>query len=155
MSQTLRSFLAQRESEIKEQLKKLRLELKDIQRAHEALNPCIDAAQEDSQNNARGKKVTIKEMILSVLTDFSDGLNAIVIGEQIHKKFNKEFERSSISPQLSRLKKEGLVSLSGDIWVLIRNNACEANLIENGTAEAAPEAEEAPTSSDESNDDLN
>jgi len=61
---------------------------------------------------------TFKEMIKAVLTEKADGADALAIIDLIKDKFNKEIMRTSISPQLSRMKASGDLVLEDKVWFL-------------------------------------
>ncbi|WP_291365727.1 hypothetical protein [Acetobacter sp. UBA5411] len=149
MTQTLRTFLDQREADIKDQLKKLKQELCDIRKARDALASDLKEDSGNLRSSAnRSSKVTIKDMIRTVLQEERHGLHANEIIEKIKQSFNKDIGRPSLSPQLSRLKQEKLITFLNDAWILPKFMPV-LNLEETGATEVAPEAEEASTSSDE------
>jgi sugar-specific transcriptional regulator TrmB len=112
MSVTLRDFIAQREGEIRDQMKALKTELRELQLAKGAL---------EAPGNAPGLAAssagpTIKEMALDVLQDATAGMNSGEIQAAIKEKFSREIDRTSLSPQLSRLKADEEVVLTGERW---------------------------------------
>jgi hypothetical protein len=65
------------------------------------------------------QKRTIKSMILSALTShFDDGATLAELRAFIKDVFGQEVDRTSISPQLSRLRDEGAVEQRGRAWRL-------------------------------------
>jgi hypothetical protein len=110
---SLREFLDRRESEIKEARAALLVELKEIKAAKSA----VEAANPNSAPlDRRGASVavvkldsgpTIKEMILHVLEKRTYSGSSEQISHWIKEDFNRSIERSSLSPQLSRLKQDG------------------------------------------------
>lgn len=62
------------------------------------------------------RKLTIREMVLSVLGVMTDGLEVNELIEFIQTIFGVEVARTSLSPQLSRMKAEGELELVGDTW---------------------------------------
>jgi hypothetical protein len=70
----------------------------------------------------RYQRMTIKELIVRALLDnFRDGASPAQLREFIRDAYGREIERSSLSPQLSRLKTAGVVvqpNALADIWVL-------------------------------------
>jgi hypothetical protein len=109
MATTLRDFIAQRETEIRDQQKALKAELRELQIAKAALDGQVDAP-------ANGATPTIKEMAREVLSGMPNGLNSSGILDGIKKTFGREIERTSLSPQLSRLKDDGDLVLNGELW---------------------------------------
>jgi hypothetical protein len=51
-----------------------------------------------------------------VLSGQPSGLNSSGILDAIKKRFGRDIERTSLSPQLSRLKEDGELILSGEVW---------------------------------------
>jgi hypothetical protein len=112
MATTLRDFIAQREAEIRDQQKILRAELRDLQIAKTAL----EAQNPSETSKGTGSGLTIKEMAREVLSGQPNGLNSSGILDAIRKTFGREVERTSLSPQLSRLKDDGELALDGEVW---------------------------------------
>ncbi|GLQ22754.1 hypothetical protein GCM10007853_06280 [Algimonas ampicilliniresistens] len=71
---------------------------------------------------------SIKQMVRLVLTDFPDGLIALDILSKINERFGKSFPRTSLSPQLSRLKQSGDIYKDGKRWVLAGSNHREGDM---------------------------
>ena len=57
-------------------------------------------------------------MVLELMKSASSGLTSTEILEKIEISYGKELSRTSLSPQLSRLKDEGRVSLIDNRWFL-------------------------------------
>lgn len=112
MATTLRDFIAQREAEIRDQQKALKAELRDLQIAKNAL----ESQSGSESSKAQGTTLTIKEMAREVLSHQPNGLNSSGILDGIKKTFGRDVERTSLSPQLSRLKDDGELALDGDVW---------------------------------------
>lgn len=112
MATTLRDFIAQREAEIRDQQKALKAELRDLQIAKTAL----EAQNAPDASKGLGPALTIKEMAREVLSRQPNGLNSSGIQDGIKKSFGRDVERTSLSPQLSRLKDDGELALDGDVW---------------------------------------
>ena len=112
MSTTLRDFISNREAEIREQLKALKAEQKELQVAKAALD-----GQEPSAA-PKGAGQTIKDMARFVLnTEWAkDGRTAHEILAGIKEEFGREIDRTSLSPQLSRLKADDEIGLIGEKW---------------------------------------
>lgn len=74
--------------------------------------------------------LTLKQLVLKALREENlRGATANELLATFESLWGKEVARTSLSPQLSRLKSEGKIKLSGKVWHL-------AN--ENGEAEASP-----------------
>ena len=112
MATTLRDFIAQRETEIRDQQKALKAELRELQLAKAAL----EGQPTTPPSGPSGITATIKDMAREVLSGQPGGLNSSGILDAIKKRFGRDIERTSLSPQLSRLKDEGELILSGDVW---------------------------------------
>ncbi|HSX54169.1 MAG TPA: hypothetical protein VLG14_02630 [Sphingomonas sp.] len=119
MATTLRDFIAQRETEIRDQQKALKAELRELQIAKAALEGPTDAP------TVGVATLTIKEMARDVLSGMPGGLNSSGILDAIKKKYSREIERTSLSPQLSRLKDDGELVLDGDTWFTAEHHAAE------------------------------
>lgn len=119
-NETLRDFVNKRKKEILFQLKELRSELRDLKAVETTLNPA-SALGESSKTNARGARSgpTLQDMILEVLKREKSGLTAIQILEKIEEKFEKQVPRSSLSPQLSRLRAKEVIALNAGLWEVI------------------------------------
>lgn len=70
---------------------------------------------------ANTNKPKIMEAVLEVLRDREDGMTALEILAEINTRyFGGRIARSSLSPQLSRLKdKHGKIDLRGNKWFLL------------------------------------
>lgn len=65
------------------------------------------------------RQLTIKEMVLELLTEvYPQGLDALKILEGIQARWLPGLERTSLSPQLSRLKESGLIRNEDRKWIL-------------------------------------
>ena len=60
--------------------------------------------------------LTIKQMVLSVLGSHDGGLDASRLLIEINERWGVGLERTSLSPQLSRLRSEKKVELHGHFW---------------------------------------
>ena len=74
------------------------------------------------QDRTRAKAGTMKMAILDALADQPAGLTAVHLLPIINDALGTDYVRSSLSPQLSRLKKEGKVILVDGIWMLFARN---------------------------------
>ena len=130
---TLHDFLPLRFAELTEASARLRERLR---RAEEEIDQIKAAAKaigitlEESINKYTLEKqeaqrilnssinMTMKEAALKILFEFDKGLTAGEIIEEMKSRFGMNYPRSSLSPQLSRLKHEGLLRQVGTRWVL-------------------------------------
>jgi|GEM_PF-6065672 len=109
-------FLEKREEEIIQKRQKLADELQALRDTRASLE-----RSEKLQKHSEGhEKMTIKEMVRSVLNHNAEGGTSDQIINWIHKMHGAEVARTSLSPQLSRLKAEGEIALNEDtgIWQL-------------------------------------
>ena len=63
----------------------------------------------------------IKPMILEILERNPEGLKALDILSSIKNEYLIDIMRTSLSPQLSRLKRDGEIDKNGKIWLLPKN----------------------------------
>ena len=103
MAQTLRDFIAQREAEIRDQVRALKDELRELQAAKAAIDEAAAAGREE----ARPPRMGQRDMIKAVLDDHPQGGDAVRIINLVAQRFGTEIAKGSISTQLSRLKAEG------------------------------------------------
>lgn len=140
---TLRDFISTRESEIKAQIKALRAELGDLKVAKSALDPHGSALGADSAPSATK---TIKEMIRDVLKSNPQGLTSTEILIKINEFSARKIERTSLSPQLSRMKEDDEVTLQNNFWFLtgigeFARNAAESQFIDLEAGSFGPNTE--------------
>lgn len=132
---SVRDFLRAKRAELQAELgpvelklSALRRELAEVERAEKALGPVgVDEAfemifQRPIHTPANGvlKEGTIKDFVVRVLSDKPDGLVAVDILARINKRFGTKYPRTSLSPQLSRLKNEGVLERHGVVWRLAK-----------------------------------
>ena len=111
---TLRDFIASRKSAIKSEIRDLRKELNDLKLAEAALSgQKLDAGQDESPPS-----LTIKDMIRAVLRNANGPLMSPNILQEIQSDFGRAIERTSLSPQLSRMKDDGEVYMTELGWLL-------------------------------------
>jgi len=109
-------------SQLKAKKAKLYEEIRKIKAAEAALKGVAsDVATSDKptiRNRSRGGK-TLKDMISAVLTEHGTGAEANDIISMIKDKFGKDVPRTSMSPQLTRMKNDDrkLKYLDG-LWYL-------------------------------------
>ncbi len=125
---TLRDFITAREAEIKSQVKALRAELGDLKKAKSALDPSSGEIESGEQQSG---SVTIKDMVRAILKSDSSGLTATDILTKIKENFARDLGRTSLSPQLSRMKEDGEVVVRENLWFLVFVNDSIANGAEN------------------------
>jgi hypothetical protein len=92
--------------------------------------------QSDDPKNSRNhelrsnQSLTFQDMIMLTLKSTPEGATANELLEMIDGRFNKKIMRSSISPQLSRLKQKGKVTLKDGMWAIISDSPETPDLFE-------------------------
>jgi DNA-binding transcriptional ArsR family regulator len=98
----LKEYLAARETHIRAKIAELRSELKEVLAAREAISPSVESDSEP-------KRLTIKQMAADTLHDIEDGDTAEGLIRRIRDRYGVDIPRTSLSPQLSRLKDDNVV----------------------------------------------
>lgn len=137
---SLREFIEKREAEIKQLMSSLKEELRELRAARIAISEpqSVGRSPSESASNQSGQTPTIKTMAIEVLQSHGRSGTAEEIISWIHTDFEKNIERSSLSPQLSRLKSEGKIALdlSSGRWILpsdFSDEVRDARRLDNGT----------------------
>ena len=129
MDQNYREFLTQRDATLAEREEKLRSEIESLNRdlseitverqeiGHILSSVRINSFHQDLKpsNVAR---LTIKEAVLKTLRSYNRPMGALEILDKLKEDFGMVYERTSLSPQLSRLKAEEKISLDRGAWSL-------------------------------------
>jgi len=121
MDDTTRQILIRRVRMLRKQLRPLLDDLADAERAAAALGVSSDELEESSDQSpvAEPAGPTMKEMsVESLREDFPDGATCAELVTHFEKRYGRKVDRASLSPQLGRLKKVGLVDLDGIVWTL-------------------------------------
>jgi hypothetical protein len=105
----LRQFLSRRQAEILDQMRALERELGEIRAAWAAL-------ESETGVPAQKQSPTIKDMVRQILLGRPDGLRAKELLREIQDRFGVTIERTSLSPQLSRLRESGEITLVNGRW---------------------------------------
>jgi hypothetical protein len=126
MNETLRQFIERRLEELQEQERPLREKLDEIVMERRELEKTIKLIGADgivtfATERGENQVKTIKEAIIEVLTAKPNGLAALDILKELNLKMDRRYSRTSLSPQLSRLKRDGKVRQSGIVWSLVNN----------------------------------
>lgn len=106
---------------LEQEVKALRFELHAKQRDLAALAldvERIDRAIAAIEDEHRGPYISIMDAVMAVLEDRGEGMTATEILAEINARyFGGKIVRSSLSPQLSRLKnRDGKIELRGNKW---------------------------------------
>ena len=149
---TISEIMATRRQEIISQIKDLEVELAAIQAflnsaqnrqgvlaildpPSDVIKPPKKLKKRTIKNLRKKAALTIKQMVVKLIDQNGAGLSAIDLMARIKAVYDLEIPRSSLSPQLSRLKQEGrLVDKSG-IWCLASDSG-------NGSGGLSPEDQE-------------
>ncbi|HJE24894.1 MAG TPA: hypothetical protein K8W01_14660 [Methylorubrum populi] len=113
-----RDQLMEELAQVNREINRLTPSMDEARKVAEVLG--LDLAEIEVKNaGAEQPGVTIKEGIRLVLASNTDGLNSADLHENVSLAyFGNKLERTSFSPQLSRMKSDGEVSLSDGIWRL-------------------------------------
>lgn len=115
--------LQRRRTELHVQLKAVQKEIDEIEKASRASGLSVTGDQSQvsysKKEYNRTNPLTIKEAAAEVLRGYPDGLMAAEILTRLNKLLGTDYPRSSLSPQLSRLKHEGIVYDTGGRWILV------------------------------------
>jgi hypothetical protein len=125
-------FLVQQEHALRKQLKAIQSELQKVEAARQAIRKV--EARKDKENSLRAEQrevihlrakkpetnMTIKAMVFELLKGLPEGASAEELIERIAEDYKTEVPRTSISPQLSRMKDDGVLRRTENgIWLLI------------------------------------
>jgi hypothetical protein len=128
----LRDFVHKRRSKIAEELGPLRheslalaekinlleAELKELDQVARTIGMVNGLDKAAPQRKSPKSELTIKQAALAVLADYPEGLTALDILREINSRYRFDLVRSSLSPQLSRLRHQGKIDLRGNVWRL-------------------------------------
>jgi len=128
---TIRDILAARRTELESQVKGLMIELAQIDAAEKAIESVQSGfeAQADfravsqptgnvDRSASKPRGGTIKDWICKALAANPSGLETESVILAVKQLDGPEVLRSSMSPQLSRLKSDGVINQVGRLWVL-------------------------------------
>lgn len=159
--ETLSDFIIRRRREIAEAQDRLRGELDALDKEFEQIDKAARAAgiEESAVATERSREhsgffmvektrrkivaeKTIKEAVIEILKEAGRGMTALEILPEVNRHLNVDYPRTSLSPQLSRLKADGLLERDGIVWSLVQ--APQTEEVPTATAEGTskPEAEE-------------
>lgn len=124
-----KDYITERRREISQRMQSLRDELGLLDKMESALGdsvltPLPAAVQIPRPDGVAPKprmrfEQGIKGMVLAVLDDAGAvGLSAMQMLIEIKKTFGYELPRTSLSPQLTRLKRSELIGSSNGIWLI-------------------------------------
>lgn len=139
MEDSVRAMLDRLEKELFDKIRKLREELSPLERELIDVRRAKAAIQGDESEKAKVNKayvipsqapkptqspyrgLTMKQLTVKALTEhFQNGATASELIEFFSKEWGRgDIMRESFSPQLSRLKGDGVVTLEGKVWKLV------------------------------------
>lgn len=143
MTESLNSFLNRRmreisakEADLRAELQNLSDEKKQLGLAAAAAGIKIEDVVEVSSPVSRHRRVsaekTIIEAVVEILSERGRGIAASDLLPLLNQRLGTEYPRSSLSPQLSRLKKRGVLKQEGNLWCLTER-AAEEKPVDHGT----------------------
>ena len=120
----LKDYLATRRVEIEGEMKALKGELAEIRIAEEALSgaPTNKTVVRSPRGRSVVREGSIKDWVLKALMTFGIGLETEDVIAAVQNIGGPAVVRNSMTPQLSRLKADGLISLDGGKWSLVQPN---------------------------------
>lgn len=154
MVETFKEFIERRTVELEKlrqpllvQLREIRAALNNIDKEKEELEIAINAIAPKERNTQTVLDIvsdaaklmvnfshdkTIKDAVLTTLSKYRSGLAAIDILAEVNRILGTAYMRTSLSPQLSRLKSDGFIVLESGLWKLApeKDKAADANLEE-------------------------
>lgn len=147
MSDALKAFIHRRRQELdsdeqslRHRLKAIETEREQLRKAAEAVGlggvpelgppPQLPAGMVSNLYRHPLTQRTIKQRVLEILEGDYQGMTAQEILFVLNEKFGTEYPRTSLSPQLSRLKAEGKIELDGSMWKLVRRERSASKLAE-------------------------
>lgn len=107
MSKSLQDFAVERRIII-------RNEIKELLKEYKTLKKFVPGYLKTKGKHRKRGIITIKEMCLSILSD--GPLSAADLMIEIRNRYELDVPRTSLSPQLSRLKQDGRVVEKEHIW---------------------------------------
>ncbi|MEX2299206.1 MAG: hypothetical protein WD715_17450 [Dongiaceae bacterium] len=119
------TYIRRRRAELQRELNELAVAERQFLRsqsirAQEPVEPKpihIDTSTMFQPIQQRGaSQVTIKEAVVDVLEKHPVGLTALQLLDKINSEFGLNIRRTSLSPQLSRLKREGAIFNDRQLW---------------------------------------
>lgn len=137
-TETLADFIRRRKGELDAQEQQSRAKLDAIAQERKQLSAAAAAAKvelepasaekpEEERNaafrrahllKAARSRWTMKEAVVETLRQTGLGMTVGQLLEEVNRRLGSSYERTSLSPQLSRLKADGIVKRDGNVWSL-------------------------------------
>jgi len=128
--ESLEDFIIRRRRELEAQAEQVRDQLHALEAEIDRLDRAAKAAGISPSDPAGAREIdyvtphlterTIKAAVLAVLNESGRGMTALEILAAINSRFDSNYARTSLSPQLSRLKQQGSIKRDGIVWSLRR-----------------------------------
>ncbi|WP_315924263.1 hypothetical protein [Mesorhizobium sp. SP-1A] len=115
--------LLQERAQLHARLRAVQKEMEEIEKASRASGLQLvesESRQRETKDKSSKDNMTMKEASVEILKKYPDGLPAMKILFELNKMLGTNYERSSLSPQLSRLKRDGTVYDIHGIWTLTK-----------------------------------
>jgi hypothetical protein len=139
-----KDYIAARRRELSSQIQQLKDELAALDRMESALtgqqsifsqpparppSPPVNVIviPEDAQPKRQRFQTSIKEMVLHILGKQFEAIPALMILDEIEEVYKVKVDRTSLSPQLSRLKEGDYVIQSHGGWEITQKGLDELN----------------------------
>lgn len=139
MTDTLKGFIDRRKNELLAEIEQLKSRIAAIESELKELNLVENSLSlqqgklQSTKESFRVKRLiqsnTIKAEIVRILNGRNIPMLALDILHIINSGRNPPLERTSLSPQLSRLKKDGILKLDGSEWSLTEKGIEEAKYL--------------------------
>ena len=132
--------LLERVTKLQGELLPLEKELDDVRRARAALQPIAHERKpipnQLTKISGDPKKLTMKELALKALSEhFHGGATAVEMLDFFKAAWGRnDIVRESLSPQLSRLKSENKIYLSGKTWRILHDEKAPAEKSSGGAS---------------------
>ena len=154
-SESLKEFIVRRRAELDAAEQPVREQLDDIAREREELRRAALAAGIETVSDAGSSRTisrsprrlpekTIKDAVIEALDETGRGMTALGLLARINNKYGVDYPRTSLSPQLTRLKNDGKIERRGNVWYLLgqapqKAETADHNLFDgNGPAASNP-----------------
>jgi hypothetical protein len=112
--------LRRQQEEIAEKIRAYESELGELQNAAKAIGIVNRLHKPLGITRKATPPLSIKEAVIEVLRDYPDGLIALDILAKINERFSMKLVRTSLSPQLSRLKQyDHKIEYDAGVWRLV------------------------------------
>jgi hypothetical protein len=125
MSDQVKAFIGRQLSQLRSErvaldrrLTEVNAKIDELERAANAIGMVNGLGESSRPKRGVLREGTIKDFVVKVLADHPEGLVALDILAQINARFGTKYPRTSLSPQLSRLGREGVLGRRGVVWYL-------------------------------------